>query len=298
MNGKRDEERGHIGFNGGFGNRNYLSALNAQARDPHVVGGRPYLINFDETTMSLYVAAGELLGRCTIFRRKLMQRRGILETPMPPARRKLFADVLKEATCCPGDNDFEAFTFALLKLGRTVYYDNDGNKVAWAGDHSEPPVECTRSVEWFDIHTDDTEGDTDSPGTDVIMLGLRHVDGPNDPRFPDTVVFSFGGFHHLTDGTVGRFGFICYTRRNCGDSHATELAFYKQMSEVMKSYINDCNGGMHFYQMSLSETMTSPAYKKTTLVPNKNQVGWRTPPLCRMDYLHRPAGSWSNPPHF
>jgi len=257
-----DETRGHIGFDGGFNVKNYHEAKDTQADDPDAVGAKPNLIRDTKETIPLYIAAGDLLHRCSIFSRKLMKKKG---DPVPLSdrfRRSLFADILKEKTCAPGFVDFEAFTWALLRLGKTDFDENG-----------------KRRTKWFKVNTDSTTYDkegVDENGDPVIMVGKLHVDGPNDGREPGTVVFSIT-FHH-SDGYVYRLSLICYTRKCCGDYLTTETSVYEPMYLCTKQYFEDRNGGMHFYEMSLHDTMVKPSHKVKAF--NLDSDGKSLPNVC------------------
>jgi hypothetical protein len=235
----RDTIRGHIGFDGGFNTQNWHPAKVTQATDNTAVGARPDMIHLNSDTVPLYVAAGDLLHRCSIFLRELMRKKGDPPPLSDPLRRSLFAELLKEATCAPGYVDFEAFTWALLRLGKTG---KDGK------------------AEWFKVQTNPTSNDElDENGDLIIMVGKRHTDGPNDGREPGTVVYSIT-FHH-TDGYVYRLSLICYSRKCCGDYLSTEHSFYEPMYQTTKQYFEERNGGMHFFEMSLQPTMVKPSHR-------------------------------------
>jgi hypothetical protein len=247
----RDTIRGHIGFDGGFNTQNWHPAKTTQAADDTAVGARPDMIHLNANTIPLYVAAGDLLHRCSIFSRELMKKKG---NPIPlsdPFRRSLFAEKLEEVTCAPGFVDFEAFTWALLKLGKTG---KDGK------------------AKWFRVQTNETyvnNDGLDENGDPIIMVGKRHTDGPNDGREPGTVVYSIT-FHH-SDGYIYRLSLICYSRKCCGDYISTEHSFYEPMYNTVKKYFEDRNAGMHLFEMSLHPTMARPSHKVKAY--NLNQKG-------------------------
>ena len=95
--------------------------------------------------------------------------------------------------------------------------------------------------------TDVIHGNADFPSTS------RHLDGPNcnRPGYTTTAVFSY---LCVWKGTAYRTSIIMYTRQSCGN-YCWRNFFARKLREKLRDYIVERNGGVHYGDFSLTESM-------------------------------------------
>ena len=116
---------------------------------------------------------------------------------------------------------------------------------------------------------DVTEGKVKFPGTD------RHLDGPNCGRTGYRMV-AVTSFLCVWRETVYRMSIIMYTRQSCGN-YCWRNYFARVLRQKLRDYIVESNGGIHYSNFSLSDSMNQFKGEYNSSAEGNTDVFWLRP---------------------